>query len=361
MVFSYTIGDVEILDMPGVTTQDGQTFLTRTLRVGPHAAMVAMQASQQVADPVPGKTWTIAASPSMARIVGDRAQGVRVGGDSATLVGLDYETADNSGFIVYNIKPNVNPLQFTIAIGSSDAEQCGKMTNRLNALKLDIPDITAHTKGGPALWKEQIETPGTMGADTSAYVVDTVALPDQNPWKSWIKPSGFDFFSDGRAALCTLSGDVWIVSGLDAKLDHVKWKRFAAGLYEPLGLRIVDDQIYVLDRTGIVRLHDLNHSGEADFYENFNNDLVSDANYHSFHMDLQTDREGNFYYAVTGNQMPLAKPDHSCVVKVSRYGDKAEIVSTGLRASNGMGMGPDDELTVGDNQGTGCRPRRFSW
>ena len=74
-------------------------------------------------------------------------------------------------------------------------------------------------------------------------------------------------------------------------------------------------------------------------------------NYHSFHMDLQADHEGNFYYAVCGNQMALAKPDQACVIKVSKYGDKAEVYSTGLRAANGLGMGPNDELTVADNQG----------
>ena len=32
-----------------------------------------------------------------------------------------------------------------------------------------------------------------------------------------ILPSAFDFFSDGRAAVAIFNGDVWLVSGLDAK------------------------------------------------------------------------------------------------------------------------------------------------
>ena len=187
-----------------------------------------------------------------------------------------------------------------------------------------LEDLPALCKGGPPLWKEPVVTAGTLGDDPAelakiarpkeeqaaklekqaadpdadavekkdllakaaefraeakalahpAYVVDDLALPEPNPWKSWIRPGGFDFFSDGRCAVCTMNGDVWIVSGIDGKLDHLTWRRFAAGLYEPLGLKIVNDQIYVLGRDQITRLHDLNGDGEADFYENFNNDCI---------------------------------------------------------------------------------------
>ena len=79
------------------------------------------------------------------------------------------------------------------------------------------------------------------------------------PYKSWMRFGGMDFFSDGHtAAICTWSGDVWIVSGIDDKLDHVKWRRFAAGLFQTLGLKIVNDEVYVLGRDQITRLHDLN-------------------------------------------------------------------------------------------------------
>ena len=36
------------------------------------------------------------------------------------------------------------------------------------------------------------------------------------------------------------------VSGVDDKLENLKWKRFATGLYQPLGLRIVDDKVYTV-------------------------------------------------------------------------------------------------------------------
>ena len=85
---------------------------------------------------------------------------------------------------------------------------------------------------------------GTVSAEKdTAYVVDTIKLPDPNPWGAPMFVGGFDFFADGRAAVCTFHGDVFIVSGIDDGLAKVTWRRFATGLYHALGLRIVKDEV----------------------------------------------------------------------------------------------------------------------
>ena len=50
----------------------------------------------------------------------------------------------------------------------------------------------------------------------------------------------------------------------------------------------MNEQIYVLGRDQITRLHDLNGDGEADFYENFNNDCMVSEHFHEFALDLKT-------------------------------------------------------------------------
>ena len=60
-------------------------------------------------------------------------------------------------------------------------------------------------------------TRGTVGKGEGAYVIDTLTVPNDNPWKSWMRPSGLDFFTDGRLAVCTLNGDVWVVSKLPSR------------------------------------------------------------------------------------------------------------------------------------------------
>ncbi len=212
-------------------------------------------------------------------------------------------------------------------------------------------DLSKFCKGGPARWPEAITAAGTASDAKAAYVVDTIPVPEANPWNSWMRLSALDFFSDGRAAVSTLNGDVWIVSGLDSGLQKVTWKRFAVGLYEPMGLRIVKDQIYVHGRDRLTRLHDLDGDGEADFYESFNSDRTLYPSYHAFAFDLQTDSHGNFYYIVGGNQLGTKRDWHAALFRVSPDGSKTETVATGFRAPNGMGIGPNDEIVVGDNQG----------
>ena len=87
-----------------------------------------------------------------------------------------------------------------------------------------------------------LTTKGVLGEGKVPYVVDHLRLPYDNPWNALLYTSGHDFFSNGDAALCTSHGDVWRVSGLDASLQPLQWKRMATGFANPLGLRIVQDR-----------------------------------------------------------------------------------------------------------------------
>jgi hypothetical protein len=192
-------------------------------------------------------------------------------------------------------------------------------------------------------------------------VVDTLVSPELNPWHSWLRFTAFDFFSDGRAAIATWSGDVWIVSGIDQSLKELRWKRFAAGLFEALGLRIVRDTVYVTSRDRILRLRDLNGDGEADLYESFNADAPTGESYHAFAFDLQTDSKGNFYYIRCGQRVDPDLPLQGGMLRVSSDGTRAERIADGLRAANGMAIGPHDEIVCSDNQGNWTPSSRINW
>lgn len=234
-------------------------------------------------------------------------------------------------------------------------------TKHVDVQKTQTLDPRELCRGGQGIWRETLTRRGGRIGTGSPYAVDTVPLPEQNPWGSWMRLTALDFFSDGRAAVATWSGDVWIASGIDDKLNNVQWRRFASGLFEPLGLRIVDDQLYVLCRDQLARLHDLNKDGEADWVESFNRDAPVGPSYHAFAMELQTDRAGNFYYTRCGQRVDPALPLQGGLVKVSRDGKKSELIATGLRAANGLGVGPNDEITVADNQGNWIPASPLNW
>jgi mono/diheme cytochrome c family protein/glucose/arabinose dehydrogenase len=205
-------------------------------------------------------------------------------------------------------------------------------------------------RGGPARWPQVLTTRGETGPDDEPYTLDTLTLPGETPWGTWFRTSALDFLSDGRLVLTTYVGDVWLVSGIDRGLKELKWKRFAAGLYEPFGVKVVDDVIYVTCKDRLVRLHDFNADGEADFYESFHADDDVSLFFHAFNFDLHTDRAGNFYYVKCGQYTDYRLP--GAVIKVSPDGRRREVVCTGFRTPNGMGILPDDRLTVSDNQGS---------
>lgn len=217
------------------------------------------------------------------------------------------------------------------------------------SLKRGVANPADLTRGGKQNWPEIITTVGYHGFENGAYRLDTLTIPDSTPWNTWFRTSALDFFPDGQMVLATHGGDVWIVSGIDDDLLELKWKRFAGGLYEPFGIKIVDGLVYVTCKDRLTRLQDLNDDGEADFYESFSADTDVSSWFHAFNFDLQTDSMGNFYYAKCGQSTHYALP--GSVIKISADGSKRQVLCTGFRAPNGMGMLPDDRLTVSDNQG----------
>lgn len=200
--------------------------------------------------------------------------------------------------------------------------------------------LAALTKGGPAQWPQVLETKGRTGTGTP-YAVDTVTLPKETPWRSLFHMGDHDFFANGDAAVCTIEGEVWLVRGLDASLERVRWKRFAVGLHEPLGLKIADGKVYVLGRDQITVLHDSNGDDEADYYQCFSNAYQTSPAGHDFITGLQRDAEGRFLFA-SSNQG---------VVRVARDGRSAEVVATGFRNPDGLGLGPRGEIIASVQEG----------
>ena len=194
--------------------------------------------------------------------------------------------------------------------------------------------------GGPPQWPQEVITRGTLGAG-SPYVVDTIALPTDNPWKALIYCGGHDFLSDGSAVLCTMQGDVWLAKGIDQDLEEVVWRRIASGLHQPLGLVVHEDQIYVMGRDQLTRLVDLNGDGETDFYESVARAGGTSESGHDFTCGLQRDAEGRFY-SVSGRDGAL---------RFSADGKGVESLATGLRNSDGIGLTPDGLVTIPSSEG----------
>lgn len=215
-------------------------------------------------------------------------------------------------------------------------------------------DLTPLTQGGPAKWPQVVTTTSVAGKEEGAFVTDDFTLPLDNPWQSWMRPGGFDFTPDGKAAIVALwNGDVWRVDGVMQKAPAtLTWRRIASGLFQPLGVKFRGDELFITCRDQIARLRDLNQDGETDFIECFNDDAQVTEHFHEFAMGLQTDATGNFYYAKSGRHaLDSVVPQHGTLLKVSADGARTEILATGFRAANGVCLNEDGTFFVTDQEG----------
>ncbi len=199
--------------------------------------------------------------------------------------------------------------------------------------------LTLLTKGGPTQWPQVLESHGELGQGT-AYAVDTLAFP-ATPWKSLWHVCGHDFLPSGDAALSTYEGEVWIVSGIDEQLSHLRWRRFAAGLNQPLGLKVVEGKVMVLGRDQLTRLYDLNGDGEADFYEAVSRAYQTPVGGHDYLTGLETDAQGRYYFAA--GQLGITR--------ISADGKSTEVLATGFRNPNGLAVGPRGEVVAAAQEG----------
>jgi len=244
------------------------------------------------------------------------------------------------GFMVATIPAGITPVNLAFSIGT-----------KVRAQPMDLTHLTG---GGPAQWSDAVEAPIIRGTQKGAFQWDSFTMPFANPWNSRMRVTGVDFTGDGTAAIVTCwDGDVWRVEGIaDESAMTTQWKRIASGLFQPLGVKLIDDEIFVTCRDQIVRLHDLNGDGETDFYENFNSDHQVTEHFHEFAMGLQADEAGNLYYAKSGRHARSALvAHHGTLLKVSADGATTEILAKGFRAANGVCLNPDGTFFVTDQEG----------
>jgi hypothetical protein len=346
VVFAYTVGPAALLESPAL---ENRGLLTRTFNVltpGDASSLSVADAPEGGAPRLENGMVEFVADPSRA---GSRTIiGVRNVPPGGKLV------VDGTR-ITLKLPPFAAGQKFKVIYARGTTTDSNDLRDAIKAAA-EPEDLQSFTHGGAAQWPQTVKTKVTPRANDggSPYVVDDLVVPLDNH-DTPVDICGIDFFKDGRMAFCTRSGDVWVGKGIDGKPETMEWKRFAAGLDHPAGLRIVDDQIYVLGRDQITRLHDLNSDGEADFYECFNNDLQVSPSVDDPISGLVTDSNGNFYFsqgAPEPHQRPVggSRPDHrGCLLRVSGSGQKFDVFASSgdWHGGIGIGVGPNDEMSIG--------------
>ncbi len=317
-VLSYTVGPTPVLESHDLERRGDAALFVRTLNVGASAHDLAVRVANAGA--------AVAVS----------------GSDAATL-------ARDDRFVTLRIPARATPARIALRIAAPGTPGLDDQARVAPA----PADLAPFTRGGPAAWPEIITTAVVRSDRAGPFAWDRIDLPVDNPWRARLRPTGIDFLPGGRqAVVCTWDGDVWRIDGLEPGRDTVTWRRVAAGLFQPLGIKVRDGEVFVACRDQLVRLRDLNGDGEADFLEAFNTDHQVTEHFHEFAMGLQTDAAGNFYYAKSARHArPALVPQHGTLLRVSADGARTELLATGFRAANGVCLNPDGSFFVTDQEG----------
>ncbi len=251
---------------------------------------------------------------------------------------------DGGSLKLSNIQPNA---RLVMATWKGQRAAAAAAEDGLKAALQPAARPSSLITGGPSRFPQTTKVSGKINADPAAsggaYEIDDIPVPSENPYHAPMTLSGIAFDAKGTAYISTLVGDVWKVTGLSGNLQQVDWKRFASGLDLPLGIAVVEGVPFINTRRNILKLHDLNGDGEADFVERFNQmDLpTSDATGH----DLQRDAAGNFHFNA-----------FSGIYRLGADGKVLTKTGHGSRNPFGLGVRADglvlSDSSEGENNGT---------
>ncbi len=244
---------------------------------------------------------------------------------------LTLPKSESEKIVVSIFKGDAKHLEKWLAFGRGDKE---------------LPNASDLLKPSKGRYPNAVESPIEQGVEKGPLAVDNFQPPFENPHKALFFIAGVDIFENGKIAVCTAHGDVWIIEA-NEKTKSAKWRRFATGLYQPLGLKIVEGKIFVTERGQLTRLHDHNNDGEADEYEAFADQWHIGGGEHSYDTCLERDPKGNFYLYKTGDDFT---PTGGTLLKISPKGE-VEIFSTGFRHPIGLGVSPEGVVTGADQEG----------
>jgi azurin len=180
------------------------------------------------------------------------------------------------------------------------------------------------------------------------YELKTIAIPEEVK----LEVGGLAVLPDGRLAVCTRRGEIWMIDNAYMLSGTPRYSRFASGLHEALGLAYRDGKFYCTQRGELTEIVDSNNDGKAD---TFSPVYVFDlsGNYHEYAYGPVFDKQGDMYVTLNvawiGYGEGLAKW-HGWLLKIKKDGTM-EPIATGLRSPAGFIVNSSNDVLYGENQG----------
>lgn len=200
-----------------------------------------------------------------------------------------------------------------------------------------------------SVFAQQKDTAIHAQSENDFYKINTVQIPED----VILEVGGMVFLPNDALAVCTRHGEVWIITNPYMKNGAPpKYKLFAQGLHEALGLNYINGDLYLTQRSELTRLRDLDGDGVADEYKTVYSWPLS-GNYHEYAYGPVLDKDGlmtvNLNLGWIGYGESLSKW-HGWMLKITPDG-KMQPFATGLRSPAGFALNSEGDMFYAENQG----------
>jgi azurin/glucose/arabinose dehydrogenase len=167
-----------------------------------------------------------------------------------------------------------------------------------------------------------------------------------------LEVGGLATLPDGRLAVSTRRGEVWMISNPYMKGDRkTTYSRFAYGLHETLGLNFRGDHFLLSQRGEVTKLVDTNNDGVADVYDSFAQWPLS-GNYHQYSYGPVSLPDGDMIVTLNLDWIGHGASQSKWRGWMLKLDNKGKLTpwATGLRSPAGFGVYKGD-IFYTENQG----------
>jgi hypothetical protein len=198
--------------------------------------------------------------------------------------------------------------------------------------------------------RNRLEADFPVRPQEHAYRMVRLPIPEE------VRPEvgGMGFRRDGSLLVGTRRGKIWLIKNpTDETFADFTITEWASGLHEITGMLVHDDAVYVAQRPELTVVRDRDNDGRADEFRTLCDLWGLSGNYHEYVFGPVRDSAGNLYLALNlafGGGHPSRAPYRGWCVRVTPHGS-LEPVASGLRSPNGLGVNPEGNVFVCDNQG----------
>lgn len=257
------------------------------------------------------------------------------------------------------------PLTLRVDLWKYRGEKEGPTTAELADLEAQPPPLATDEFNVPkqkprplqelVVQSSESKKPASVRAEvTPGYVMESIPVPFDGCRVADV------VFADDRTmyVIAMTEGQVWRTRTPPlGSPEAVHWERYAAGLFHPTGLAIVDGRVFVAQKPEITELVDRDGDGVVDQYRTVATGWGLSLGWHEYCFGLATDAKKNLWFALnTGNfwtHAGFVNPGRwrGSIMRIDHGTENLEEVAKGLRVPNGIARGPNGDMFFTDNQG----------